>query len=63
MTDLDPATWGRRAADKDVLEAVLVQLAAMDLSSPVPAGGDDAAFLAAKRRRLEQIRDGLEGRR
>ena len=65
MTDLSPSTLGRQMADRDVHEAVLGLLLEVTATERAQAAvqaqpsPDDAAYLAAKRKRLEQIAAGL----
>jgi hypothetical protein len=59
----DPAEFGRRVADQEAAYALDRLLLEVDISARayaaagVPLAKDDAAFLAAKRARLQAMRD------
>jgi hypothetical protein len=61
----DPAEFGRRVADQEAAYALDRLLLEMDISARahaaagVPLAKDDADFLAAKRARLQAMRDRL----
>jgi hypothetical protein len=65
MADLSPEDWGRKAADLEILDFVRRRIADAEADARVlktlgkEPGRDDAQFLAAKRTRLQQLRDGL----
>ena len=62
---MTPAEFGRAIADRETPEAILGLLAGLDASEAAQARvsaklpPDEASFLAAKRARLIQIREGL----